>query len=262
MLYKDWNCCWSRACKRFLGGRLMKMNKRQDCFTLIELLVVIAIIGIIAGMVFKMMVFAGRASTESQAKATMEKIALALEEFRAEYGIYPPATNFYFEYDAGPVRMGQVACDYFCSHPETTYADGPGGIPPGLPLFKYGLIGYLWYPNGDNPDYPSHHPDSVQYFRLTARDIAARKRWTRFVEDIKVSPDFASYTMANVGLPGVQYTNRYEELRDFWHPPVCPPYNLLIYRADEPFISSELRSCGPDAVYYTKDDITRTSWDK
>ncbi len=65
------------------------IGKKRDGFTLLELLVVMAIIAILAGLGAKGYRLAKRTAKESRAKAEIEKIRTALEEYRVEYGAYP-----------------------------------------------------------------------------------------------------------------------------------------------------------------------------
>lgn len=66
------------------------MDLKRAGFTLIELLVVVLVIIVLAGMVFRSMNQAGRKNEEAATRAKLEKLANALEEFRAIYGTYPP----------------------------------------------------------------------------------------------------------------------------------------------------------------------------
>lgn len=58
-------------------------------FTLIELLVTIAIIAILIGIVAGVASVANRKSAESQAKAGLQQLANALENYRVRYGVFP-----------------------------------------------------------------------------------------------------------------------------------------------------------------------------
>lgn len=71
-------------------------------FTLIEMLIVITIIVLLAGMVFRMVAGIGKSNDIAKTRATIEKVANAIEEFRSIYGKYPPVSVYE---DAGqPVR--------------------------------------------------------------------------------------------------------------------------------------------------------------
>jgi len=62
---------------------------RKRGFTLVELLTVVAIIALLIGLVAGISSFSSRKSAASRAQADMEKIKIALEEYRAVYGRYP-----------------------------------------------------------------------------------------------------------------------------------------------------------------------------
>ena len=66
-----------------------KINNKRS-FTLIEMLVVVVVILILVGMVFKMMKYARNFQERAACVAKLEKIAYALNEYRAEYGQFPP----------------------------------------------------------------------------------------------------------------------------------------------------------------------------
>ncbi|QBG48165.1 prepilin-type N-terminal cleavage/methylation domain-containing protein [Verrucomicrobia bacterium S94] len=62
-------------------------------FTLLELLVVLLIIGILISLGAGGYALARRSAKEGQAKADIELFRNALEEYRVEYGRYPPAVG-------------------------------------------------------------------------------------------------------------------------------------------------------------------------
>lgn len=62
-------------------------------FTLLELLVVLLIIGILISLGAGGYSLARRSAKEGQAKADIELLRNALEEYRVEYGSYPPAVG-------------------------------------------------------------------------------------------------------------------------------------------------------------------------
>ena len=73
----------------------MKRNfTRGGGFTLIEMMIVILVIIVLAGMVFKLMGVVAAKNEEANTKATLQKVANALEEYRAAYGRYPPVYNY------------------------------------------------------------------------------------------------------------------------------------------------------------------------
>jgi len=75
----------------------MKTNDGQTpaparrAFTLIELLVVISIIGVLSGFILSVVGAAFKNKYVNSAKAEMAQIQLALERYKAAYGVYPPS---------------------------------------------------------------------------------------------------------------------------------------------------------------------------
>ncbi len=65
------------------------LGKKRHGFTLLELLAVMVIIAILAGLGAKGYTLAKRTTKESRAKAEVEKLRAALEEYRVEFGAYP-----------------------------------------------------------------------------------------------------------------------------------------------------------------------------
>ena len=70
------------------------LSKRNRAgFTMVEILSVIVIISILGGIVLGIASFATKKTDMAKARADMEKIKYALDEFRAEYGYYPMHYN-------------------------------------------------------------------------------------------------------------------------------------------------------------------------
>ena len=68
--------------------------KNRSGFTLIELMIVFVIIIVLAGMVLQLMGRSGVVNAEAKTRERLERIAQALEEFRATYGRYPPVDYY------------------------------------------------------------------------------------------------------------------------------------------------------------------------
>jgi len=72
------------------------MRKREPRgYTLIELLGVMVIMAILAGIVMGVFGTAAKKGDISKAKSDIERIRIALDEFRAEFGYYPPSSGGY-----------------------------------------------------------------------------------------------------------------------------------------------------------------------
>lgn len=69
------------------------MKLRKNRFTLVELLVVIAIITILAGMAIGVMGLATQKMANSKTQALIQKISVALENYKAKYGYYIQRTT-------------------------------------------------------------------------------------------------------------------------------------------------------------------------
>lgn len=75
-----------------IGNRESK-NAPSPGFTLIELLVVISIIGVLAGLTFPVIKSLKAAQQKRVARAELEVIQTALENYKARYGAYPPGNQ-------------------------------------------------------------------------------------------------------------------------------------------------------------------------
>ena len=77
---------------------------KRNGFTIIEMLVVVIVIAILSGLVFKLIGAGGSSSDRAKARRQVEALANACEEYRAEYGSYPPVPK---SYDPGTGRWYQ-----------------------------------------------------------------------------------------------------------------------------------------------------------
>ena len=68
----------------------VKQKRRRQGFTLVELLMVIVIIGILAGMISAAAIAARSAAKRAVIKTDISMLELALEDYKIEYGDYPP----------------------------------------------------------------------------------------------------------------------------------------------------------------------------
>ena len=223
------------------------MNARgRESFTLIEMLVVIVVIAILAGLVFKMVSYATRRALIADCVSDLEEISHALNEFRAEYGQYPPVSFVAYEYE-NTNRQNQFMQDYLDDPANDTSA----GV---TPLFRFGLVSYLWprYKDWNGNPRPIKHTNNVQWVGDLLRDWDAKQRWKPFLEGVDLDGGEPSYLVPQGG--GERYTNATLTVDDPWDRQlryVCPP----------PYLSYKLWSVGPDGQDATHDDIHREKWD-
>jgi len=222
-------------------------------FTLIEMLVVIVIISLLAGMVFGMIKMAGRYSDRAKTRRTIELLASAVEEFRAEYGKYPPVPL----YPKDPPEEGMeqpVTFEY--SHRDLIPEGSISGIINNNGrVFTFGLVSFL-RPRvegaaKDSPDAAikssqwSDHNEAVAaatQARDRARDLQATKRFKPYTDQV-VRSDWRARTAG-----GYSYTNLTFVVRDAWH-------QSLKYESRPPYDSYKIWSIGPDGKDNTTDDI-------
>lgn len=69
---------------------MLRLHNRS-AFTLIELLIVVAIIGILAAIAIPNFLNAQVRAKVSRAEAEMRNMAIALESYHVDFGVYPPA---------------------------------------------------------------------------------------------------------------------------------------------------------------------------
>lgn len=67
---------------------------KRSGFTLIELMVVVVVISLLAVAVFRMVAAVGKGNDKAETRARLEKVGHALEEFKAQYGKYPPVPSY------------------------------------------------------------------------------------------------------------------------------------------------------------------------
>ena len=69
------------------------LKRKETAFSLIELVAVLAIVGILLALILGVSGYADRASREAKARADIEKIRNALQEYMLEHSAYPNGTN-------------------------------------------------------------------------------------------------------------------------------------------------------------------------
>lgn len=74
-----------------LRRRCVAAGRQSTGFTLIELMAVIAIIGILAGIILGISGYVSRKADFSRVQGDLERIKIALEEYKVDHGKYVPA---------------------------------------------------------------------------------------------------------------------------------------------------------------------------
>lgn len=131
---------------------------KRSGFTIIEMLVVVIIIAILAGLVFKMIGAGGASSDVAKARRQVEMLANACEEYRAEYGRYPPVARYYdkeFKKLIQPVVYGYPGRGWLGGKNQSSVAEQLNAIPrtkfeeynikndKEAYVFKFGLLSFL-----------------------------------------------------------------------------------------------------------------------
>jgi len=216
-------------------------------FTLIEVLLVVVVMLLLAGFLFRIARMVADRANVARAKADLQMIANAIEEFYSEYGYYPPV----------PYRAGRESMMYQyvleIPHPDwperihaapllDNYASlRPDGSEVG---YHYGLAAFL-LPREVSPGAQQY----IQYVRDSPRDELVKRRWAHY--------------LAGVGRGGGEsYYEDYMQGQIVWRQSVDfsdPWRNAYRYRTEPPFLSYRLWSAGPDGADGTADDIEVSS---
>jgi prepilin-type N-terminal cleavage/methylation domain-containing protein len=114
-------------------------TKTRAGFTLIELLVVIAIIAILVGLVTAGVLKYMDTIPQTQTVNDIRQLQVAIESFKAKYGVYPPSSIFLSnspsDYPAGSPHLAYLYAIWprlnWNSNPPIDWSGGQGGIPAG-----------------------------------------------------------------------------------------------------------------------------------
>jgi len=121
--------------------------QRKEGFTLIEILIVVAIIAVVAAIAVPNIMSASIRAKVSGVRSDMGSIAIALEDYKVDYGTYPiqPESDPY-RTGIGPDEIGEAGQSF----------DGTGGSDNGNDAIG---LGYLVYPvTSSNPTYLKRIP--------------------------------------------------------------------------------------------------------
>lgn len=245
----------------------MQRCSSRRAFTLIEMLVVVAVMGILMGLVFRMMVIAKNHAIKGTTVGILERVQHALEEYRAEYGRYPPVRAVEegpedtdgkkeiwqivrYEYEDVERQPGSMRHTYLHSDDGSEDED--------TIIFRFGLCSYL-YPRARGG--AIEHTNHNQWIGSDSqRDLDAKARWAPFVEGLH-HWWFRAYEWTGLGGGGTPYSNQYITIWDGWRREIC-------YESHPPYLTYRLWSKGPDGATRldsehpsTRDDIHRDKWD-
>ena len=144
--------CQPDAGPQLLRPRPSTLDPRPG-FTLIELLVVIAIMGVLAGLTLSVLGGVKRSQALNTARAEMDQIKTALDNYKAKYGVYPPGNStsslqnqLYYEL-SGTTNDGT----YFIT------LDGSSQIKIGDVFTAFGVGGFINCSKGGGEDAAAAH---------------------------------------------------------------------------------------------------------
>jgi prepilin-type N-terminal cleavage/methylation domain-containing protein len=218
----------------------MKIRNSKAGVTLLEMLTVVMVIAILAGMVFKLFNMATRTAERAQTVAKVESLAMAINEYKAVYGSYPPVdpaitsvTYYYENWDL-----------------QTTAARREIERNQNLDItYTYGLMSFL-VPRfqGSNVTFNGHvnhfeewEPGMAgnwQAIEDTARDLAAKESWANFLREILYSNSTGT---KRTPIGKFLFRNSYITVNDAWG-------RGLLYKSRPPHQSYILWSVGPDGA--------------
>jgi prepilin-type N-terminal cleavage/methylation domain-containing protein len=241
--------------------QLRSVARRRRAFTLVEMLVVIVIICILAGIVFYLTQAAGDYKARAITVANLQKTRAAIEEFHAQYGVYPPVGNNDPNHDySQPYAVGYEMPSVTGMN-QTAYSLLVGTYKTNV-VFNFNLMSYLttrypqdlayvWADANYGPLFLTNSNPQWGYANNmgtsnTPFQQASDKNFTDRVAPIfdnGVGDGGVIYTTITrpeiVG--GVLYTNNVLTVLDGWN-------NELMYQSAPPFQSYDLWSYGPKGL--------------
>lgn len=245
----------------------MRRRNTGDGFTLIELLVVVVVILMLSGVLFRVATLVAAKAKETTATSDIRNIANALEEYYAEYGTYPPVPwesedwdhpaleplsnldrpglSMIYQYTSedeviGNPQVNSVAFRALIRN-DTIYGEETG--------YHYGLMAYLVPRERDgNVD------AKILYSEDTPRDLAAKKRWLHYLNDLPIGGvygfgDWLNYDWEDSPAGPQTIRNHLVSILDPWR------QKSYRYKTQPPYQSYELWSAGPDMIDGNDDDI-------
>jgi len=183
---------------------------RNTGFTLIEMLVVVVIIAILIGVAVRIIGWSTGVKEKAVTLKKMDQLRMAIEEYRAEYGQYPPVDR--------RQTLPLDSINYMMPDWDSRNEAGIGVTTTfdEAPFFVFGLLAYLmpryecdsrYHPMDqfdnkffENPQWSdSNRTISGGYLRDNGpRDVRAWQKWKPFVDDI-IEPDRPHYMNPELG---------------------------------------------------------------
>ncbi len=249
---------------------------KQNGFTLIEMLIVVVIIATLAGITFKLVGAGGASSDRAVARQKLEQLANAIEEYRAEYGKYPPVSKivgsdgkayqpFRYEYPGSKdywTGGGQSGARNLANFLKDVPRDE-------ATVFVFGLMSYLecrvegrasnayrslfekssagieqshWLCENSKKNRADGHASDWNIAADNPRDVRTARRIAPFIESIRRTE------IVTRKYKGEEWTNTYSTVWDPWS-------HEIRYESDPPYDSYRIWSIGPDGKDGTADDI-------
>jgi prepilin-type N-terminal cleavage/methylation domain-containing protein len=174
-------------------------------FTLAEVLIATAIIGILASVVYSSFNQAPAQARDTERKADLRTLQVALEQYKKEYGRYPEGCNVgpgdsgeddawraFDAYVSGQLGSGQYECadgsaEYIRNDLSDTTATVENFAPQFIPVLptdprlndEVADSGYLYITNPAGTAYKIMAYNTVEVDRLTSRDDTADNQFSR-----------------------------------------------------------------------------------
>jgi len=251
----------------------MKNNKG---FTLVEMLVVVVIIAILMGVTIRI-TNAGKGTNEKAVTLLkLEKLRMAIEEYRAEHGRYPPVdggqTMDMFEDNLLGSDSYQYTISFAMPHPNYTdglnsYVTTDGNPIPGRPTFTMGLLSHLMprtscegrYDNQSMMDANmgerwTRHTYWTSFTRNPERDERFWQKIKPYVDDIiepqsdtSIKSQLYAVPFFGFGEPPEGYKPLYF-LREFYVKDGWGARETIRYRSDPPYTTYRLWCQRPDGT--------------
>jgi prepilin-type N-terminal cleavage/methylation domain-containing protein len=133
----------------------ISLPSRRRAFTLIELLVVISIIGIIAGFTLVVFKSVGKSRKIAVAKAELAQLQIALDNYKAKYGVYPPGNRNASASGYIPALLNQIYYELAGTTIQGVNfvtVDGITNIPVAGVSLAYGVGGFVNCSKGGGED--------------------------------------------------------------------------------------------------------------